>query len=203
MSKEKRKVKDYRVKYIGESWRSAYERGLEHQDDYRNLRVNSHMLKHAIEEHPEKKLEEMKFGMRVKMQFKSALERQVTEAVDIHQALRKGYKILNSKSEYTRCSVPRLKVENNKELLEKLIGEKESENRTKERIRNLKKRNKDPLLAICEEIEAKNCQKWKRRKLNEEVIRKQIEEKERIELEKMQRIERAQRKKEELLKRIK
>ena len=96
VSKEKRKVKDYRVKYIGESWRSAYERGLEHQDDYRNLRVNSHMLKHAIEEHPEKKLEEMKFGMRVKMQFKSALERQVTEAVDIHQALRTGNKILNS-----------------------------------------------------------------------------------------------------------
>ena len=71
-----KKRKDYKVKYIGESWRTAYERGIEHQDDLKNLRVNSHMLKHILEEHPTLRVDEVKFGMRVKLQFKSALERQ-------------------------------------------------------------------------------------------------------------------------------
>ena len=60
------------------------------------MRENSHLLKHVIEDHPGKKVDEVKFGMRVKLTFKSALERQVTEAVEIHQAQLKGYKLLNS-----------------------------------------------------------------------------------------------------------
>ena len=63
--------------------------------------------------------------MRVKLRFKTALERQVSEAVEIHQAQLKGYKLLNSKSEYSRCTLPRMKMENNKELLERLIEERE------------------------------------------------------------------------------
>ena len=118
---------DYKVKYIGETWRSGYERGKEHQEDLKYVRENSHLLKHVIEDHPGKKVDEIKFGMRVKLTFKSALERQITEAVEIHQAKLKGYKLLNSKSEYNRCSLPRLTVGNNKELLEKLIEERDKE----------------------------------------------------------------------------
>ena len=134
-------------------WRTAYERGIEHQEDLKYLRVNSHILKHMLEVHPEVKLKDVRFGMRVKSQFRSALERQVSEAVEIHQTKRKGYTILNSKSEYSRCTLPRLKVEeNSKELLETLLGEREKEKITKEKIRNLKKRTKDPLISISEEI---------------------------------------------------
>ena len=72
---------DYKVNYIGETWRSGYERGREHQEDLKYVREGSHLLKHVIEDHPGKKVDEVKFGMRVKLTFKSALERQVTEAV--------------------------------------------------------------------------------------------------------------------------
>ena len=201
--KMKRKWRNYKVRYIGESWRTAYERGIEHQEDLKNLRVNSHILKHILEVHPGLKLDEVKFGMRIKQQFRSALERQVSEAVEIHQAQRKGYVLLNSKSEYTRCSVPRLKVESNSEQLERLIGEREQEKRLKENIRNLKKRVKDPLLSLCEEIESNNKIKWKKRRLNEEVVMKEIALQEKLEIEKLKRLQKAQKKKEELLERIK
>ena len=72
----------------------------------------------------------------------------------------------------------------------------------KENIRNLKKRKKDPMILICEEIEAQNGAKWKKRKLDEEVIRRNRELDEKRELEKQKRLEKAKRKKEELLERI-
>ena len=50
--------KDYRVKYIGETWRTAYERGIEHQEDLKFLRERSHLLKHDLEAHPKKKIED-------------------------------------------------------------------------------------------------------------------------------------------------
>ena len=72
----------------------------------------------------------------------------------------------------------------------------------KENIRNLKKRKKDPMILICEEIEAQNGVKWKKRKLDEEVIRRNRELEEKREAEKQKRLEKAKRKKEELLERI-
>ena len=60
------------------------------------------MIKHVLEDHPEKKLDEVRYGMRVKMNCKSALERQVGEAVSIDIAQRKGYKLLNFEPEYNR-----------------------------------------------------------------------------------------------------
>ena len=201
------KRKDFQVKYIGETWRTAYERGNEHKEDVKYLKENSHILKHIIEVHPGKKIEEVNFGMRVIRKFNSALERQVNEAVSIHQAQRDGYILLNSKSEYSRCTVPRLKVETNAELLEKLLGEKESDRLLKERIRSLKKRKKDPLSTICEEIIVENSKKWKKRKLenivyirNKEREEKELEDKEN---ERRKRIELAEKKKAELLSKLK
>ena len=205
--KKKRKRIDYKVKYIGESWRSAYERGNEHQLDLQYLREGSHMLKHIIEDHPGKKINEVKFGMRVVRKFKSALERQVSEAVSIHRAQSNGYKLLNSKSEYSRCVVPRLKVETNSELLETLLGEKEREKIIKEKIRSLNKRKKDPLSTICEEIIADNNKKWKRRRLDNVVYMRNRENEEKIllekEKEKKKRLELAEKKKSELIRKLK
>ena len=38
-------------KYIGESSRSLYERGLEHQRDLSEMKMDSHMLKHFFDKH--------------------------------------------------------------------------------------------------------------------------------------------------------
>ena len=53
----KRNIKGY--KYIGESSRSAFERGWEHANDMAQLRITSHMLKHAVSVHPEKDMNEV------------------------------------------------------------------------------------------------------------------------------------------------
>ena len=66
---------DYKVKYVGETKKTAYERGKEHLDDLKNLREGSHLLKHLLEVHPNLALDELEVGMRVRKSFKSAFER--------------------------------------------------------------------------------------------------------------------------------
>ena len=44
-----RKIKKH--KYVGETARSAYERGMEHQDGLRKLDENNHMMKHVASYH--------------------------------------------------------------------------------------------------------------------------------------------------------
>ena len=39
--KGEKRIKNYRVKYIGESWRTGYERGREHKEDIKELRICS------------------------------------------------------------------------------------------------------------------------------------------------------------------
>ena len=52
-------------------------------------------------------MDEIKFGMRVRRYARSALERQILESVMIQEE-RKNHLIMNSRSEYNRCSLPRL-----------------------------------------------------------------------------------------------
>ena len=51
IEEEKRKIRRY--VYIGETNRSAYERGLEHQSDIPSCKTSSHMLRHLIDVHEE------------------------------------------------------------------------------------------------------------------------------------------------------
>ena len=51
IEEEKRKAK--RFIYIGESNRSGYERGFEHQNDVGGCKTSSHMLRHLLAEHEE------------------------------------------------------------------------------------------------------------------------------------------------------
>ena len=102
---EKRNIKKYL--YIGESARSVYERLWEHQHSLEQLSPDSHMLKHIVEVHPGENISDVKFHARVLKYAKSAFERQITESVLI-QEYRESNHILNSKSEYNRCSIPRL-----------------------------------------------------------------------------------------------
>jgi hypothetical protein len=74
---EKEELKLY--KYIGETNRSAFERGFEHLDDLRLINPGSHLLKHILEKHESSDIEEIEFGMKVVKFHRSSFERQVHE----------------------------------------------------------------------------------------------------------------------------
>ena len=130
--------REYRVKYVGETGRSAYERGLEHINDYMNYDEGSHLLKHYLNCHKEMKMCDVKFGMRIRNTFNTALERQVGEAVAIDIENRRGIKIMNSKSEYNRCTIPRISTKSVKEANEENEKELEEERNVKNEIRRMK-----------------------------------------------------------------
>ena len=69
------------------------------------------MYKHQIMEHHG---EEADFVVRVEGTFQTALTRQVSEAVRIRRRGGMG-SILNSKAEYNRSHIPRLRVEDEEE----------------------------------------------------------------------------------------
>ena len=100
-------------KYIGESARSAYERGANHLNDRRTLDLGSHMLKHARQCHEKEDPHGVRFHMKVLEFHKSSLERQISEAVLIQKHRRSG-NILNSKSEYNHPPVARIVIEKRK-----------------------------------------------------------------------------------------
>ena len=103
------------ARYIGESCRSGYERGLEHREGLLKGHEDNHMAKHNMME------EEVVFSMKVLKQHRSAFERQVIEAVLIE--MEDDGSLLNSKGGFNRCALPRLQV---------VIGDKSAE--TEERL---------------------------------------------------------------------
>ena len=107
--------------YIGESARSAFERGNEHLNDYKVKKEDSHMFKHFCDEHSSE-VTRPEFKMRVLKCHKTPLYRQVHEAILIAQ---NEPITLNAKNEYNRCLLPRLSV---------MIGE--HENRKDEKARD-------------------------------------------------------------------
>ena len=75
IDEEKRKARHYI--YIGETNRSPYERGLEHQNDIAACKTSSHMLRHLLDQHEdeEEDWDNIKFGMRVLKTTRTAFER--------------------------------------------------------------------------------------------------------------------------------
>jgi len=177
-----------------------------------NYNEKSHILKHCLLQHSEIDPDKVIFGMRIRQQYKTALERQVGEAVAILEEKEKGVELLNSKSEFNRCSLPRITAGDRKEWLETLQEEDAAEKEVKANIRcmkkrkNMEKKEKEEkekekeedlkLENICEEILKENTSKWKKRKLDEETKRK-------IEEEMIEKMEREKREKEERLRRAK
>ena len=93
------------------------------------------MLKHVLEVHGEEEYSKVEFGAKVVRYERSAFNRQVTESVIIQEE--RSHHILNSKSEYIRCSLPRLTAK----LGEKEWKRKEKENESeKEREQRLERR---------------------------------------------------------------
>ena len=95
------------VIYVGETARSVMERLKEHWDDFRSRKPDSHILKHWVLQHQSKGTP--KYMMKVVQFHRSALSRQVGEAIRIQR--RGGEMTLNSKTEYNRCRLTRLSLE--------------------------------------------------------------------------------------------
>ena len=129
-------------KYIGESSRSAYERGWEHVNDMATLNPRSHMLKHVLLHHPGQEMFSIEFGMKIRKFCKSSFERQVLEAVTIQEE-RKEHFLMNSKSEYNRCSLPRLSTKFGEQEIKDLVQEQETDKKDEEwldkKIREMRK----------------------------------------------------------------
>ena len=101
---------EHPVIYVGEISRSIVERSRENWSSYRWEEEN-HMTRHQKLAHNG---DPAVFVMRVAGSYKTALGRQVGEAVRIRRR-GGGGNIQNSKSEYNRCHIPRLRVEDREE----------------------------------------------------------------------------------------
>ena len=84
-----------------------------HLTDYEKGLEKSHMTKHWLSCHRGE--EKPKFGVKIIKSFTSCMVRQLWECIRIRRRLQEQAKgdvrLLNSKSEYSRCSLPRLVVE--------------------------------------------------------------------------------------------
>jgi hypothetical protein len=124
--------------YIGETAKSAHERGREHVYDMTNLSLTSHMLKHVVDMHEGEKMRDVDFRMRVIKFHRSSFERQVSEAVSI-QSIRLSNNLLNSKSEFNRSAVPRLALKmGSRNVVEDRQKEAEEEEQEKTIIDKIK-----------------------------------------------------------------
>ena len=103
--------------YVGETSRSVQERSLEHWAPWRRRDNDGHITKHQLLHHGG--ADPPDFTMKVISSHRSALSRQVMEAVRIR---RRGGEsnILNSKGEFNRSHISRLTLEQkeDKEILE-------------------------------------------------------------------------------------
>ena len=104
------------------------------------------MLKHAVGVHHNQDMTKVQFGMKVVKYNQSSFERQIRESVTI-QSERQDHILLNSRTEYNRCSLSRLCTQvgegEYKNYSEQLDLEKKEEEKIEYRIRQLRKeRNK-------------------------------------------------------------
>ena len=99
--------KDGKGVYVGESVRLLYEGSKEHKSDRRSELEESHQIKHWVLDHPDLDAPPT-FKFKLIASFSGPLTRQLSEAVGIEK---RGKHVLNSKSEYNRCRVPRLQID--------------------------------------------------------------------------------------------
>ena len=176
--REKQKIKVW--KYIGESSRSTYERAYEHQYGLKNLSTNSYMLKHGIDCHEETATEVGRFHIKVLMFARSSFDRQIQESVFLQE--NRHHNLLNSKSEYNRCALPRLATKIGDNLYKKWEEEDKEEKRKEELIQSKIRRLRKTMNSErwrdreeeSEEEEDPEMEKWrqpKRMRLEEMEIR--------------------------------
>ena len=104
---KKKDIKNMTGVYVGETGTSIHERAKEHQQDALTHNPESHMFKHWKMDHHELE-EQPSFKIKIVGSFRDALSRQISESVRIDL---RGGNVLNSKTEYSRCTLPRLTVD--------------------------------------------------------------------------------------------
>ena len=110
--------------------------------------------------------------MRVLKFTQSALERQILESVKIQEE-RKKHQILNSKAEYSRCTIPRLTTKmgdseyDEKRKMEKMEEREQEERVRKDISRRKKERCKTRNVEIHEYDDKVTNDKQKRRRIDE------------------------------------
>ena len=169
--KEERIRRIKRYKYVGETARSVYERGLEHQEGLEKMSEDNHMMKHVASHHQDMELDDVKFGMKVVRFTHTAMERQVLESVRIQEEQKRSY-ILNSKAEYSRCTLPRLTAKMGEaEYDEVRDAEKKKEKEMEDMVkRDIARRKKERCKRRGKELHAREdageSMKQKRRKID-------------------------------------
>ena len=129
--------------YVGETSRTVQERGLEHWGAWRRREENGHIMKHQMLHHGGDM--EPKFTLKVVGSHKTALSRQIMEAVRIRRRGGSGA-ILNSKGEFNRAHIPRLVLEDREAEDEELLRKEQK----------LKNRELDKWLEDWEEDRSKS-----------------------------------------------
>ena len=97
--------KQHKGRYIGQSYRSLYERCIEHETSYRRKESSSFMFKHWAVCHSDI-LDPPKFAFRVLRCHRDPMSRMVHEALTI-----KDCASMNSKSEFKTYKIARITVE--------------------------------------------------------------------------------------------
>ena len=99
------------------------------------------MIKYYFDHHEEEDIKKMEFGMRMIRASRTVFSRQIQESVEI-QAQKNRHHLLNSRSEYNRCALPRLTAKMGDEAYDKMEKikreEKVAEQELERKIRNMK-----------------------------------------------------------------
>ena len=135
------------------------------------MKADSHMMKHFLDQHGGEELEEIEFGGRIVRQARSAFNRQIGESVEIQA--NKSHYLLNSKSEYNRCALPRLSSKMGERTLDSIEKEKriekDKERELLQKIRELKVKRS---LKRRESPKMMEQPAMKRRKIEENVYKR-------------------------------
>ena len=132
--------------YVGETSRSLFERGKEHWRDFTTNQEDSHIKKHHQIHHSG--IGEPSFHLRAVGFFKSALTRQIAEAVLIQRWGEDT--ILNSKAEFNRSKIGRLTLgEEDKDKWEAPVIEEDDATKEWERSRTSDRRIQE-LRDVCQ-----------------------------------------------------
>ena len=145
--------------------------------------------------------------------FRTAIERQVAEAISIAREKNRGKKLLNSKSEYNRCKLPRIITKNLRKEKEEIDEENEEDRIVRELLRNMVKERKNKrgrkiqnrnveLKSAIIEIGNENVTNFKKRRIEQIEKKKQREKEEEESMKRNERINLANYKKKEMLRKI-
>ena len=147
--------------YVGESGRSAWERGGEHMRAWRAKEEGSFLWKHEVNEHGEGQLGEGDIKMKVVNTPRKALQRQIEEAVRIEEE--EECCLMNSKKGYGSNKIPRIKIlmgEDVRGRREDMERERTKREEKEEKEREIKKRGENDVWERGDECVWQAQEEW-------------------------------------------